>query len=363
VYFCNILRMYGTLADAEEFIRKAHARGIRVIVDLVPNHSSDQHRFFQAALSTPPGSPEWARYHCVRGAGADGELPPNNWQSFFGGPAWSRIPWPVQLRGPDVAGTQSKQQAAPASQRPQSAKSAAAADTKAPLSSPAKAAHCSSSAAGSYIDDAVILAALKQDKALWPRGNSPSPAASPDDKAKRSAAAANRLPPAQPPPHALSRSARSSHSPPPPEAAAPPSPPPPEAAAPPSLPPAHAPVSSAPCHYACADPNGWWYLHLFDKSQPDFNWDSADVAAEFEHTMKFWLQRGVDGFRIDVAPGLLKAKGYPDNPSGMSAARLLPLLKQLLPLAGDALPDHDMRHFDQPEVHDIYRKWRRFIDE
>ena len=206
--------MYGTLADAEEFIRKAHARGIRVIVDLVPNHSSDQHRFFQAALSTPPGSPEWGRYHCVRGAGQHGQLPPNNWQSFFGGSAWSQIPWPTQ-RVPDVADTQSKQQAAPAGQRPQTAKSAAAAATKAPLSSPARGAHSSSSAAGSYMDDAVILAALKQDKALWPRGHSPSPAASPDEKAKRSAAAASRLPPAQPPPHALSRSTRGSHSPPP----------------------------------------------------------------------------------------------------------------------------------------------------
>ena len=102
---------------------------------------------------------------------------------------------------------------------------------------------------------------------------------------------------------------------------------------------------------------------MFDKSQPDFNWHNADVAAEFEQTMQFWLQRGVDGFRVDVAPGLLKAEGYPDNPSNASPARLLPLLQQLLPLAADVLPAHSMQHFDQPAVHGIYRKWRRFIDE
>ena len=95
----NVDPMYGSLADAEEFIRSAHARDIRVIIDLVPNHSSDQHPFFQAALSTPPGSFEWSRYHCVRGRGTAGELPPNNWQSFFGGSAWSPVPPPQQCAG------------------------------------------------------------------------------------------------------------------------------------------------------------------------------------------------------------------------------------------------------------------------
>lgn len=197
--------MYGSLADAEEFILQAHARGIKVIADLVPNHSSDQHPFFHAALATPPGSAEWSRYHCVRGQGACGELPPNNWQSFFGGSAWSRVPTPA----------------------------------------------------------------------------------------------------------------------------------------------------------GC----GWWYLHLFDKSQPDFNWENADVAEEFNKTMLFWLERGVDGFRVDVAPGLVKARGYPDNLSDANPLHVLPLLKRWLPVAADAGPDHSMRHFDQPEVHDIYRTWRRFIDE
>ena len=102
---------------------------------------------------------------------------------------------------------------------------------------------------------------------------------------------------------------------------------------------------------------------MFDRSQPDFNWQHADVATEFEETMKFWLQRGVDGFRIDVAPGLMKATDYRDNVGDLHPARLLPLLKPLLPFVGEALPDHNMSHFDQPEVHDIYRKWRRFLDE
>jgi alpha-glucosidase len=211
----NVDPMYGSLADAEEFIRSAHARDIRVIIDLVPNHSSDQHPFFQAALSTPPASFEWSRYHCVRGRGTAGELPPNNWQSFFGGSAWSPVP--------------------------------------------------------------------------------------------------------------------------------------------PLTPPSNAPDTSAA--------TGWWYLHLFDRSQPDFNWQHADVATEFEETMKFWLQRGVDGFRIDVAPGLVKAMDYRDNVGDLHPARLLPLLKPLLPFVGEALPDHNMSHFDQPDVHDIYRKWRRFLDE
>ena len=63
--------MFGSLADAESFILEAHARGIRVILDIVPNHSSSKHRFFEEALRTQPGSPEWARYHCVRGKGAN----------------------------------------------------------------------------------------------------------------------------------------------------------------------------------------------------------------------------------------------------------------------------------------------------
>ena len=82
---------YGTLKEAELLIKEAHAMGIRVIVDIVPNHSSDKHAWFQEALRAAPGSKERDRYIFRDGKGANGELPPNNWQAVFGGPAWHRI--------------------------------------------------------------------------------------------------------------------------------------------------------------------------------------------------------------------------------------------------------------------------------
>jgi alpha-glucosidase len=86
--------VFGTLADADALIAEAHAAGIRIIIDVVPNHCSDQHPWFQAALSAAPGSPERARFWFRPGRGSDGELPPNGWQSIFGGPAWTRITEP-----------------------------------------------------------------------------------------------------------------------------------------------------------------------------------------------------------------------------------------------------------------------------
>ena len=80
---------FGTLADADEMIAAAHEAGIRVVVDLVPNHTSSEHAWFQAALAAGPGSPERARYHFAEGRGEHGELPPNNWESTFGGGAWT----------------------------------------------------------------------------------------------------------------------------------------------------------------------------------------------------------------------------------------------------------------------------------
>lgn len=82
---------FGTLADADALIAAAHAVGIRIIIDVVPNHGSDQHPWFQAALATGPGSPERARFWFRRGRGLDGGEPPNGWQSIFGGSAWTRI--------------------------------------------------------------------------------------------------------------------------------------------------------------------------------------------------------------------------------------------------------------------------------
>jgi len=86
--------VFGTLSDADSLIAEAHALGIRIIIDIVPNHGSDQHPWFKAALVAPPGSAERARFWFRPGRGAGGELPPNGWQSIFGGPAWTRITEP-----------------------------------------------------------------------------------------------------------------------------------------------------------------------------------------------------------------------------------------------------------------------------
>ncbi|MCQ4206199.1 glycoside hydrolase family 13 protein [Streptomyces longispororuber] len=178
--------MYGTLLDADALIRDAHALGLRIIVDLVPNHSSDQHEWFRRAVEEGPGSPLRDRYHFRPGKGVDGELPPNDWESVFGGPAWTRV----------------------------------------------------------------------------------------------------------------------------------------------------------------AD--GAWFLHLFAPEQPDFNWEHPAVADEFRSILRFWLDMGVDGFRVDVAHGLVKAEGLPD----------LGGHDQLKLLGNDVTP-----FFDQDGVHEIYRTWRRILDE
>jgi alpha-glucosidase len=81
---------FGTLHEAQQLIAEAQALGIRTIVDIVPNHVSDQHPWFQSALASPPGSPERERFWFRPGAGANGALPPNGWQSIFGGSAWTR---------------------------------------------------------------------------------------------------------------------------------------------------------------------------------------------------------------------------------------------------------------------------------
>ncbi|WP_341718963.1 glycoside hydrolase family 13 protein [Micromonospora sp. FIMYZ51] len=183
--------MFGTLGDFEAMITDAHALGLRIIVDIVPNHTSDQHPWFQAALAAAPGSAERARYLFADGTGEHGEQPPNDWESIFGGPAWTRL----------------------------------------------------------------------------------------------------------------------------------------------------------------AD--GQWYLHLFDPAQPDLNWRHPEVRAEFEDVLRFWLDRGVDGFRIDVAHGMIKAEGLPDvGFSSMTTGR-----RQSELLGKGRLP-----YFDQDEVHDIYRAWRPILD-
>ncbi|MCX4761462.1 glycoside hydrolase family 13 protein [Streptomyces sp. NBC_01275] len=183
--------MFGNLLDADALIRDARDLGLRIIVDLVPNHSSDQHEWFKRALREGPGSSLRDRYHFRPGKGASGELPPNDWESIFGGPAWTRVTEP----------------------------------------------------------------------------------------------------------------------------------------------------DGAP---------GEWYLHLFAPEQPDFNWEHPAVGDEFRSILRFWLDMGVDGFRIDVAHGLVKAHGLPDLGSH----------DQLKLLGNDVMP-----FFDQDGVHEIYRQWRLILDE
>ncbi|HEX3782515.1 MAG TPA: glycoside hydrolase family 13 protein [Pseudonocardiaceae bacterium] len=81
---------FGTLAEAEKLIADAHGYGLRIIIDIVPNHCSNEHRWFKEALAADPGSAQRGRFWFRPGRGKDGELPPNDWTSIFGGPAWTR---------------------------------------------------------------------------------------------------------------------------------------------------------------------------------------------------------------------------------------------------------------------------------
>ena len=191
---------FGTLDAAQRLIDDAHAAGLRVVLDIVPNHTSDEHPWFVAALDAAPGSPERDRYVFRPGRGPGGELPPNDWRSVFGGSAWRR----VRDRGDNGDGGDGG--------------------------------------------------------------------------------------PAQ------------------------------------------------------------WYLHLFHPKQPDLNWASPDVRAEFLDVLRFWFDRGADGFRIDVAHGLAKDPALPDL--GIDHEGVL------------GPPDRENHpHWDRPEVHEIYREWRRLADE
>lgn len=194
--------LFGQLADVDTLLTTAHDLGLRVIVDLVPNHTSDAHAWFQQALAAAPGSPERARYLFREGRGADGEEPPNNWNSIFGGPAWTRVT------------------------------------------------------------------------------------------------------------------------------------------------------------EADGEP-GQWYLHLFDSSQPDLDWRNPEVGDMFEDVLRFWLDRGVDGFRVDVAHGLYKEASLRDqvrpDPKEVKAA------ESAQSMVERTLRDEPM--WEQPEVHDVYRRWRRVLDD
>jgi alpha-glucosidase len=198
--YCDVDPIFGTLDDFDGMLAKAHAHGIRVIVDLVPNHSSDQHRWFQAALAAGPGSEERARYMFRDGEGESGELPPNNWQSVFGGPAWTRIT--------EADGTP-----------------------------------------------------------------------------------------------------------------------------------------------------GQWYLHLFDSSQPDFDWNNPWVREQFLDVLRFWLDRGVDGFRVDVAHGMIKADGLPDWEPPAEGGSMGGGLELEMAVESPTAP-----YWAQEGVHEIYREWRTLLN-
>ena len=178
----------GSLEDFDEMVAAAHGAGVKVVVDIVPNHTSSEHPWFRAALGAGPGSPERERYIFRPGRGEHGELPPNGWRSCFGGPAWQ-------------------------------------------------------------------------------------------------------------------------------------------------------PVG-----------DGEWYLHLFAAEQPDLNWSNPEVHEDFRRTLRFWSDRGVDGFRVDVAHALAKdldsrpLDAWPDDP-------------------GQDRPGEDNPLWDRPEVHDIYREWRQVFNE
>ena len=89
--YCDIDPLYGTLDDAALFVNEAHGLGLRVLIDLVPNHASSDHPLFQAALAAPPGSPEREMFIFRDGRGPDGNEPPTNWGALFGGSAWERV--------------------------------------------------------------------------------------------------------------------------------------------------------------------------------------------------------------------------------------------------------------------------------
>ncbi len=196
--YTDVDPLFGSLADADDLVARAHELDLRVIVDLVPNHTSDEHVWFRAALAAAPGSPERARYMFREGSGPDGSLPPNNWESVFGGPAWTRVE------------------------------------------------------------------------------------------------------------------------------------------------------------------DGQWYLHLFDSTQPDLDWRNAEIGDMFEEVLRFWLDKGVDGFRVDVAHGLYKEESLRDQVVKDGERPTSGAVNSDSSMVSRELKDEPM--WDQPDVHDVYRRWHDILD-
>ncbi|MFB2585462.1 glycoside hydrolase family 13 protein [Herbiconiux liukaitaii] len=215
--YCDVDPIFGTLADFDLLLARAHELGLKVIVDLVPNHTSWEHEWFKEALAAPEGSPERDRYMFRDGKGPNGDEMPNNWESVFGGPMWER--------------------------------------TTNPDGTP-----------------------------------------------------------------------------------------------------------------------GQWYLHIFDKSQPDLNWQNPWVRERFHDILRFWLDRGVDGFRVDVAHGLIKQEGLPDytppaDAGSMGGGTVPPggpgNTVGLEPgIDGQAADDPATPpYWAQDGVHEIYRAWHSVLAE
>ena len=194
---------FGELTTAKELIEQTHNAGLKIIVDIVPNHFSTDHNWFKEAINSPKNSEARKRFHFYDGRGESGEIPPNNWNSIFGGPAWTRI---------------------------------------------------------------------------------------------------------------------------------------------------------------TNENEGQWYLHLFDSTQADLNWQNLDVRRDFEITLKFWLDLGVDGFRIDVAHGLAKDEILKDHPDPSGLTRALRLDVTDMPDEERAALLSDVPFFDREGVHEIYRSWRKIFD-
>ena len=108
---------------------------------------------------------------------------------------------------------------------------------------------------------------------------------------------------------------------------------------------------------------GQWYLHLFDSSQPDLNWDNPEVMEDFETTLRFWLDLGIDGFRIDVAHGLAKDEIRKDHRDPAALALALRIDDVSIGKEERIALLSDMPFFDRPGVHEIFRKWRKVLDE
>ena len=98
--------------------------------------------------------------------------------------------------------------------------------------------------------------------------------------------------------------------------------------------------------------SGEWYLHNFTPEQPDLDWWNEDVRAEFDDILRFWMDRGIAGFRIDVAHGIVKDRELRDNP----------------PATDEDIDDHRWLgqrleySANREEVHDVFRRWREVVD-